>query len=118
MSDGESESEAGFENMAAEKSRDGNIPEEGNETDNGQQSTRQPSDEEDGTIADEKPSSPQTKTGEGTSDQRGKASAGPPPRRELPFTRTTRGKKNTETQPPGAENDVADTAGETDDDEL
>lgn len=119
----ESGSAAGFEDMEIDKSRDGNIPEGGNETEDGQQSTPQPSEEEDGTTADEEPNLLQIKGREGTQKlestaQRRKAPEVPPPRRELPFTRKTQGGKGTDTQVSRAKNDLVDTAGDTDDDEL
>lgn len=123
MGTDESGSEAGFEDMEIDKSRDGNIPEGANETEDVQQSTPQPSDEEDGTTADEEPTLPQIKGREGTQKlestaQRRKAPDIPPPRRVLPFTRKKQGGKDTDTQVPRAKNDLVDTARETDDDEL
>lgn len=107
--------------MEIDNSRDGNIPEGSNETDGAEQSTSQPSEEEDGTTADKELNMPQIKGRGGTlelesASLRRKAPDVPPPRRELPFTRKTRGERDTETQVLRAKNNLANIARETDDD--
>ncbi|RJE26082.1 hypothetical protein PHISCL_01607 [Aspergillus sclerotialis] len=117
-------SEAGGQDMEIDTSRDGKGSEGDNETDDGQQSTPQPSDEEDGTTADEESSSLQIKEDESRptlspKTQRSQVPGGPPPRRELPFTRKSQGQKESQVKSHRVEDNVEeDTAGETDDDEL
>ena len=116
-------SEEGHQNMEIDTSRDGKVPEGDNETDYGQESTPQPSDEEDGTTAEEEEPNPlQIKEDEGpnpsSNTQRSNVPGDPPPRRELPFTRKPKGGKETQMSRHRAQDDIEDTAGETEDDEL
>ena len=106
--------------MEIDTSREGKGPEGDNETDDGQQSTPQPSDEEDATTADEESASLQDERRPKLSfnTQRSKVPGGPPPRRELPFTRKPQAREKSQIKPHRTEDDVEDTAGETDDDEL
>jgi hypothetical protein len=122
MSAQDSESDDGFENMDVDKSRPGGIPEEPEETDDGQASTPQPLEEEEASTTDEEPKPPPIESSQGRSNEpsdrpAAKTPSAPPPRRELPFVRRAQDGKQSQTQPRPAE-DAEETAGETDDDEL
>lgn len=123
MSDNESDSEDGFENSGAGKSRPEDVPIEAEETDDEQASTPQQLEEEEAATTDEEPEPPPVESMQGRSKATSnhpakKVPSAPPPRRELPFARRTQGESQTQPQPHHAEKDAEDTAGETDDDEL
>lgn len=122
MSAKDSESDDGFENMDVDKSRPGGVPEEPEETDDGQASTPQPLEEEEASTTDEEPKPPPIESSQGRSNEpsdrpAAKTPSAPPPRRELPFVRRAQDGKQSQTQPRPTE-DAEETAGETDDDEL
>jgi hypothetical protein len=122
MSAQDSESDDGFENMDVDKSRPGGVPEEPEETDDGQASTPQPLEEEEASTTDEEPKPPpiessQERSNEPSDRPAAKTPSAPPPRRELPFVRRAQDGKQSQTQPRPTE-DAEETAGETDDDEL
>ena len=123
-SDKDSDSSNGFEKMEVDEADGFNVPEEDQETDDGQQSTPQPL-EEDNTTEDESgpllteqsgEESHETTSKEPTDRPVVRGPQGPPPRRELSFVRRSwQGKGGSTEQKPAQ---TADSDDDDDDDEL
>ncbi|KAL2863454.1 uncharacterized protein BJX67DRAFT_384611 [Aspergillus lucknowensis] len=121
ISDGDSDSEDGFEKMDVDKSNKQGDFKADEETDNEERSTPQPLEDEDTTTTDDEASAASAEGSErGDIRRRGlpkrSLQASPPPRRELPFARRTqKAAAPAESSPPCG---PGQTGRETDDDEL
>ncbi|KAL4894650.1 hypothetical protein BDV59DRAFT_200979 [Aspergillus ambiguus] len=129
MDPNQSDSEDEFERMDVDKPQRGRDLLEPDGTDDDQQSTPQPLEENEDTATDDESSSPAAEQEQDDRDKESdvkrlserpkmKQPSNPPPRRELPFSRRPPAKKDSPGKSSAQQNADEETAGETDDDEL